>query len=229
MLHSTSKFFDPRIHAVRGDLADIALAGEIFVPHYAKAMAMHCAAPFAAVRDGASEDSNQTSELLSGENFMVLDQSGGWAWGYCAHDHYVGYVPETALSSGACHQKIIAADPLETAKSFLGLQYVWGGRGGAGIDCSGLIQRALAACGIAAPRDSDMQLTALGETLPIDADLRAGDLIFFPGHVGMMASGSKLIHATRHHGKVVIEPLAEVIVRMAAKHDEPVTARKRIA
>ena len=229
MLHSTSKFFDPRIHAVRGDLADIALAGEIFVPHYAKAMAMHCAAPFVAVRDGASEDSNQTSELLSGENFMVLDQSGGWAWGYCAHDHYVGYIPETALSLGAHIQKIIAADPLETTKSFLDLQYVWGGRGGAGIDCSGLVQRALAVRDIAAPRDSDMQLTALGETLPIDAALKAGDLIFFPGHVGMMASGSELIHATRHHGKVVIEPLADVIVRMAAKHDEPVTARKRIA
>ncbi len=229
MLHSTSKFFDPRIHAVRGDLADIELAGEIFVPHYAKAMAMHCAAPFVAVRDGASEDSSQTSELLSGENFMVLDQSGGWAWGYCAHDHYVGYVPETALSPSACLQKNIAADPLETAKSFLDLQYVWGGRGGAGIDCSGLIQRALAGRDIAAPRDSDMQLTALGETLPVDADLKAGDLMFFPGHVGMMANGSELIHATRHQGKVVIEPLADVIARMAAKHDEPVTARKRMA
>ena len=228
LLHSTSKFFDPRIHAVRGDLADIALAGEIFVPHYAKPVAMQCLLPFIAVRDSAAVDANQTSELLKGEHFMVVDQSGGWAWGYCLHDHYVGYVPEQALGPVTEQADMIVADSVETAKAYLDQPYVWGGRGGAGIDCSGLVQRALAARGIAAPRDSDMQLEALGATLSPTADLRAGDLVFFPGHVGMMTSESDLIHATRHHGKVVIEPLADVIARMAVKYDVPVTARKRL-
>ena len=60
--------------------------------------------------------------------------------------------------------------PLEThepdfvavAERFLEAPYLWGGRTSAGIDCSGLVQTALAAAGIPAPRDSDMQQAALG-------------------------------------------------------------------
>lgn len=39
----------------------------------------------------------RTSQLLPGEAFAILDLSGGWAWGYSVHDHYVGYVAADAL------------------------------------------------------------------------------------------------------------------------------------
>lgn len=46
-------------------------------------------------------DAPRVSQLLPGEGFAVLDLSGGWAWGYSLHDHYVGYVPADALAPEA--------------------------------------------------------------------------------------------------------------------------------
>ena len=46
--------------------------------------------------------------------------------------------------------------------------------------------------------------------------------------VGIMVDAVQLLHATRFHGKTVIEPLADVAARIAAKHDVAITARKRI-
>ena len=227
-LTGPSQTLDPRVNAVRGDLADIALAGILFAPHYAAPVERRCAASFAPMFD--KPNGVQSSELLQGELFHLLDVAGGWAWGFSAHDHYVGYVQADAL---AAHTVLTTepsgADPVSFAETFLGMTYHWGGRGGAGIDCSGLIQRALAAAGIAAPRDSDMQQNVLGAALPEGETLKRGDLVFFPGHVGIMADASTLIHATRHHGKTLAEPLADVIARIAIDHAVPVVARKRIA
>ena len=161
---------------------------------------------------------------------MLLDTSGGWAWGYSKQDHYVGYVLADALAEVAAQpMALTAADAVEAAKQFLGQPYVWGGRGGSGIDCSGLIQRSLAAIGVMAPRDSDMQMDAAGVAIPESALLQRGDLIFFPGHVGMMVDAENMIHATQHHGKTVIEPLGDVVARIAEEQDNPVLARKRIS
>lgn len=227
-LSGHSMTFDLRRHALRGDLADVALAGLTFAPHYAEAVLRECAPAFIAMYNKPGGD--QVSELLAGEGFGLLDISGGWAWGYSIHDHYVGYLKADALiaPSGQA-QAVTQGDPVDAASAFIDMPYVWGGRGGAGIDCSGLIQRGLAAAGISAPRDSDMQQAELGAELPENAVLTRGDLVFFPGHVGMMIDGVKLLHATRHHGKTVIEPLADVVARFASQHPQAITARKRLS
>ena len=62
-----------------------------------------------------------------------------------------------------------------------------------------------------------------------DAPLKRADLIFFPGHVGIMINDDHLLHATRHHGKTVIEPLADVVARVSAEHPQAITARKRLS
>lgn len=215
------------MHAVRPDLADVSLADRWFAPHYAEAVPRQCVAD-AALFD--KPDGKQISELLTGEHFMLLDQSGGWAWGWCTHDHYVGYLSADRLAPAETPAPAPPpGDPIAVARTFIDMPYVWGGRGGAGIDCSGLIQRALAARGISAPRDSDLQQAALGRPLTENEALQAGDLIFFSGHVGMMADGEMLIHATQHHGKTVIEPLADVVARAMAKHGTAILARKRVA
>ena len=227
-LTGPSQTLDPRVNAVRGDLADIALAGILFAPHYAAPVERRCAAAFAPMFD--KPNGVQTSELLQAELFQMFDVAGGWAWGYSVHDHYVGYVQADALvANTALPSEPSGTDPVSLAETFIGMTYHWGGRGGAGIDCSGLIQRALAAAGIAAPRDSDMQQDALGTALAEGETLKRGDLIFFPGHVGIMADANTLVHATRHHGKTLAEPLADVIARIANDHSAPVLARKRIA
>ena len=227
-LNGPSRALDPRINAMRGDLADVSLAGKHFSPHYARVIARFCLPPFTPVFD--KPDGRQVSELLAGEAFMLLDISGGWAWGYCRHDHYVGYVDAASLAEAVgSSSPLVAADPVSAARTFLDQPYVWGGRGGTGIDCSGLIQRSLAAIGIATPRDSDMQLEVLGTELAEGVSMQSGDLVFFPGHVGMMVDAEQLIHATQNPGRVVIEPLADVIARVSKDHESPVLVHKRIS
>lgn len=228
-LQGPSRSFDRRINAIRGDLADIALAGKLFAPHYAVPVERMCAVPDALIYHKPSGEAG--SELLHRERFWLLDVSGGWAWGYCGHDHYVGYILADKLSDPIDAVPAIAtADPVDVALTFVDMTYVWGGRGGIGIDCSGLIQRAYAAVGVLAPRDSDMQVKSLGKSLAADEPLEKGDLVFLPGHVGIMKDQSTIIHANVHHGKVVIEPLDDVVGRYSdANEGVGIIARKRIS
>jgi cell wall-associated NlpC family hydrolase len=123
-----------------------------------------------------------------------------------------------------------AADPVATAERFLGVPYLWGGRSSQGIDCSGLVQTALRAAGFDAPRDSDM-LAVYGEALPVDeamAHLRRGDLVFWKGHVGVMADATTLIHSNGTHLMTVRENLAEARRRILKAEYGPVTAARRV-
>ncbi len=219
---------DPRIHAFRDDLADEALRGLITASAFAVPVAWQCSSHFTPMMDMPGGE--QCSELLSGEQFMVLAISGGWAWGWSAHDHYVGYVATSALELAHLPQpELVHGDLIETAIHFLGRPYVWGGRGGAGIDCSGLVQRAAAAAGIKAMRDSDMQRDTLGRLLDEAEPVKRGDALFFPGHVGLALDSESMIHATIFHGKTVIEPLAIAVPRIEAKNDGVgIVARRRI-
>lgn len=119
-------------------------------------------------------------------------------------------------------------DPIALGQLFLGTPYLWGGRTRAGIDCSGFIQTLLTAIGQPAPRDSDMQRDALGVAVELGA-IATRDLVFFPGHVGIMASETELLHANAFWMSTVIEPLADVVTRLQdAGHDTPITAVKRV-
>ena len=115
------------------------------------------------------------------------------------------------------------------AEMFLHAPYYWGGKSIYGLDCSGLVQLALEACGRAAPRDSDMQERDLGVDLPVDDHdgLKRGDLIFWSGHVGIMRDAQTLLHANGFHMLTVAEPLREAVRRIAAT-GQPVTSIKRL-
>jgi cell wall-associated NlpC family hydrolase len=105
-------------------------------------------------------------------------------------------------------------DPAAVAERFLGAPYLWSGRTSAGLDCSGLIQQALYACGKACPRDADQQ-ARLG--LAIDRhELTRGDLVCWDGHIGIMLDPVRLLHASSHHMATAIEPLDDVVVRNQA-------------
>lgn len=107
-----------------------------------------------------------------------------------------------------------ARDPASVAERFLGAPYLWGGRESLALDCSGLVQAALHACGRACPRDSDQQ-RALGRGIAPE-DARRGDLLFWPGHVGMLSAPDRLLHANAHWMAVTDEPLPEALARMGA-------------
>ena len=119
-------------------------------------------------------------------------------------------------------------DFVAVAERFLETPYLWGGRTSEGIDCSGLVQTALAAAGVNAPRDSDMMEAALGEPIAQDAALRRGDLVFWKGHVGILRDSLSLLHANGWHMKVVSEPLAEARARIAATGGGEMTSARRL-
>jgi cell wall-associated NlpC family hydrolase len=117
-------------------------------------------------------------------------------------------------------------DWVATAERFLGAPYVWGGKTHHGIDCSGLVQIALASAGIAVPRDTDQQEAALG-TATTSLARQRGDLVYWDGHVGIMLDATRLLHANAFHMQVEIEPLAEAITRITPVAG-PVTSIKRL-
>ncbi|MCX8507985.1 MAG: NlpC/P60 family protein, partial [Rhodobacteraceae bacterium] len=97
------------------------------------------------------------------------------------------------------------SDPAGVAEGFLGTPYLWGGNSRAGIDCSGLVQAALLACGQPCPGDSDLQWVSFGPPLPEGASLQRGDLLFWKGHVAMALDRDQMIHANGHRMAVTRE------------------------
>lgn len=120
------------------------------------------------------------------------------------------------------------ADFVAVAEMFRHVPYYWGGKSALGLDCSGLVQVALEACGVAALRDSDMQEETLGQNLLVnDLDhLRRGDLVFWNGHVGIMTDERTLLHANGHHMMVAAEPLKDAVDRIAARYGAVTSLRR---
>lgn len=275
---------DKRTTPIRGDLADISLAGKLFAPHYAVPMLRTGIAPVTEIHAEAHATSMPVSALMHGEEFAVLDVAGEWAWGYCLHDNYLGYVrfaelgddfdathivsaPATLLVSApstkaqvlarypmgaqllcgspsecgnylACENGFVpfahvseigrvAASPADLAEQLIGTPYSWGGRSGDAIDCSGLVQLVFGLKGHMPPRDADMQQAEFGEELAEGEALQRGDLVFFPGHVGIMADAENIIHANGTAMAVSVEPLADAAARFS-EHDAAILARKRV-
>lgn len=120
-------------------------------------------------------------------------------------------------------------DPAAVAQRLLGTPYLWGGNSRAGIDCSGLAQAALTACGIACPGDSDQQWEAVGRPLQHGESYSRGDLLFWPGHVAIALSPSRMIHATAQFMAVVEEGIADAIARIEAAGEGPLKGARRPA
>jgi cell wall-associated NlpC family hydrolase len=276
---------DPRLHAVRPDLAAASLRGKVEAARFAEGEAVMVTAAVVPVRKLPEPSASRLTEALSGERATVYDRANGWAWVQLEADGYVGYVPEASLgapvrpthriaapktfiypepnlkaitdralyltsavvveavetgygrlaSGGYVHLahlkpagEPLAADPAAMAELYAGVPYLWGGKSHEGLDCSGLVQLALNACGITCLRDSDMQEAAAGEALagvePLG--LRRNDLLFWKGHAGLMLDSERLIHANGFHMRVAVEPVAETIARIASQYG-PVTRIRR--
>ena len=160
--------------------------------------------------------------LSFGTRLVVLSEKDGWAriaWdgGQVTRDLYV---PSQHLAP-IDH---IEPDPAAVADRLIGSPYLWGGNSSFGIDCSGLVQAALLACGTRCPSDSDLQEAAFPDAT---GTYQRGDLLFWKDHVAMVTDATTMIHANAHHMAVAYEPIAAAITRIQAQGDGPVTSHKR--
>ena len=120
------------------------------------------------------------------------------------------FVPAVHLTSVTAPS---ARTPADVAEMFLYTPFLRGGRTSIGVDDAALVQLAITACNAACPRESDLQEMSVGYSVTAD-DLERNDLVFWRGHVGIMADRTHLIHADELKMCVRREPLIDVIERM---------------
>jgi gamma-D-glutamyl-L-lysine dipeptidyl-peptidase len=90
---------------------------------------------------------------------------------------------------------------IASAKKFLNVPYLWGGRSSFGTDCSGFTQNIYKQAGIPLPRDTKQQALC-GKIIKSAEDTLPGDLMFFHNdageviHTGIYAGNNRIIHAS---------------------------------
>jgi peptidoglycan DL-endopeptidase CwlO len=153
----------------------------------------------------ASPASGTTSAAAtaSGEDFAGAMQAALGAAGASG--------ASTAPTAGASRGGADGADLVEAARRYVGVPYRWGGTDPAtGLDCSGLVQRAMADVGVEVPRTSAQQ-SRIGQPVASLAQARPGDLVYLrnPDHIGIYVGDGKMLHAPRSGDVVKVSKVWE--------------------
>jgi len=176
------------------------------------------------IHESPGSESNSIRDITLLSRLPLLDQQGGWAQ-VLLPDGVKGWVknsPRTTPTSVDIEQLI------QTAFSFQGIQYYWGGRSPKGFDCSGFVQTVFGLHGVQFPRDAYQQVEVGSKVDDDYSTWEVGDLIFFSEradkitHVAISLGGGDFIHASGFvkinslnpaHSELYIEKYAKIFTR----------------
>lgn len=194
-------------------------------------------------RRDPAPDAPAACDLVRGARVGVAAEEEGWLR-IAMPDRVEGWIPAGAAVP---HERLGERFPrtgaaiLEHAAEYLGVPYLWGGTSEKGFDCSGFVQRIYGLHGIALPRDSDQQSAVGDKVEPGEGweGVADGDLAFFaetPGgratHVGILARGARLLHASTTRNGVAwdaLPPAASGWSDFGARLAASLTAIRRVA
>jgi len=160
---------------------------------------------------GKDENSVPVSDLVAGnilkfknvdDSFTEVEYPDGRI-AFIPSKHVQNY--HSWLKSLEINQKNL----ISTAKSFMGLPYLWGGTSAKGVDCSGFTKTIYFLNGVLLPRDASQQVN-VGELVDTENgfdNILPGDLLFFgrkadgdkkerATHVGMYIGDTEFIHSS---------------------------------
>ena len=105
------------------------------------------------------------------------------------------------------------SDIIKNIKKFINVKYKWGGKHFSGIDCSGLLQIFFSFNNKFCPRDTKDQIKYFKKKVDLK-NIKEKDLIFWKGHIAIVISKKKLIHAYGPMKKTIVMPIKETIDRI---------------
>lgn len=113
----------------------------------------------------------------------------------------------TADEGGTSSGSVTGRAIVEYAKSFVGGRYCWGGKDPhTCADCSGFVSYVFAHFGInLIPQTDSMWSQTNMYTLVTDGQVKAGDVVMYDGHVGILTgNGEEMVHASNSRDGIKI-------------------------
>jgi len=162
------------------------------------------AVPFLSVY--SSDKKAKVSALPFNASVRVFKKAGNW-FQVGSQDKVLGWAKKEGILEPR-KIKFSVADLIKKGLEFPGCPYLWGGISPFGFDCSGFLFTLFDYFGKNIPRDTSEQIK-MGEEIPF-AKIKAGDLLFFPGHVAMYAGKNRILHANLRGGGVTLDSIRKV-------------------
>ena len=123
--------------------------------------------------------------------------------------------------------KYVEKDLFKKISIFKNIVYKWGGKSFKGIDCSALVQICLNFNNKFCPRDAKDQVKYFKKNIN-KKKLKKNDVIYWKGHVAVVVSKKKLIHAYGPYKKTVIMSISKTIELIEKTANLKVKSCKRI-
>lgn len=154
----------------------------------------------------ADINSSRVSDLVNG-NILVLTGEEKAYYQVVFPDKRMGYIKKSdgqLFSNWLKKPNPNAEAILATAKTLIGVPYLWGGTSTKGVDCSGFTKTSYFLNGIIIPRDASQQALVGEDVDVLEQDsisltkclknLKAGDLLFFAASKLQGTSGGRITH-----------------------------------